>query len=355
MNLLPGPTGISPALAAVVIWTLAMFVVAVGFLVAAGRLRRANNRKAQSWARLERQLGTTVDCIAHGTAEAQALHSRILPADRVVLLDYLYKAMMQETRSARRELYADLARPYLRLLEQRVRTGDPWQRARAIRTLAELGGRERGEVIVAALDDPAPHVSMTAARSYAQLGLGTVEPLLDRIDRYQNWDRRLLRSVLVSFGPAAAPALHDRLTDRATAPSIRAVYADALSELDYRAAGDTAAAVLREERDVDLVAASLRLLRAPATPDQVEIVRALCDSADDVVRGQAVACLARIGNAADLDLVERALADLSPWVVRSASRGLAERGAGPAWQKASVAHAAFDTDAGIDDDPDGKV
>lgn len=354
MNLLPGLTDIGPALAAVVIWTVAMFVVAISFLVAAGRLRRANNRKALAWARLERHLGATVDCIAHGTAEPQALHSRILPADRVVLLDYLYKRMVHETRPARRELYADLARPYLRLLEQRARTGDTWQRARAIRTLAELGGRERGDVIMEALDDPAPHVSMTAARSYAQLGLGTVDPLLDRIDRYQNWDRRLLRSVLVSFGPAAAPALHERYADRSTPASMRAVYADALSELDYREAGETAAAVLRDEYDVDLVASSLRLLRAPATSNQVDLVRDLCYSADDVVRGQAVACLARIGGDADLEVVERALADLSPWVVRSASRGLAERNGTHAWQLTPAQQAEFGADAGADTALDGK-
>src|SRR5690606_5382494 len=131
-----------------------------------------------------------------------------------VLLDYLYKALMQERRPSRKDLYRELARPYLPLLEDRARDGDTWQRARAIRTLAELADYEARPQIVAALDDPAPHVAMTAARVYAQLALGPVDPLLARIDRYRNWDRRLLRSVLVSFGPVAAPALHQRMADR---------------------------------------------------------------------------------------------------------------------------------------------
>jgi hypothetical protein len=326
MDLLP-VIGLSPALAAVVISTVAMFLVAVTFLVMAGRLRRANNRKAAVWAQLELHWGMAIDSIAHGAAETAALHERIRPADRVVLLDYLYKASVQETRAERRALYRELARPYIGVLERRARTGDPWQRARAIRTIAELAAGDGAAVITAGLDDRAPHVAMTAARVYAQLGLGTVHPLLERVHRYENWDRRLLRSVLVSFGPAAAPALHERLADAAASPHVRAVCADALAALQYHRAGDTAAVVLREETDVDLLAAALRLLRTPVTAAQRATVRGLCDAGDEVVRGQAVACLARVGEEADLAVVERALGDVSPWVVRSASRGLAARGA----------------------------
>jgi HEAT repeat protein len=322
---LPGLTIHSPVLLAVVISTVTMFVVAVGFLVAAARLRRSNNRKAALWARLEKSFGSTVDCIAYGTADAAELHSRIRPGERVVLLDYLYKTSMQETRPARLALYRELARPYLPELERRARQGDVWQRARAIRTLAELAGADARGVIIDALDAPEPHVAMTAARAYAQLRLGGVEPLLARIERYLNWDRRLLRSVLVSFGAGAAPALHERLADRSAAPAVRAVCADALAALDFRDAGDTAAVALLEERDIDLIASTLRLLRAPATPAQRAIVRQLCVAEDDVIRGQAVGCLARIGDEADLAFVDSARADASPWVVRSAVQGLAGR------------------------------
>jgi hypothetical protein len=321
-------SGISPALAVVVFFTLAMFVVAVGFLVAAGRLRRANRRKAELWGALEAEFGELVDRIAGGAAPASSLHSRVGRGERIVLLDYLYKSAVQETRPERRSLYASLAQPYLPLLSERARTGDTWQRARAIRTLAELAGRASSPVVLEALDDPAPHVATTAARVYAQLELGPVDALLDRMDRYSNWDRRLLRSVLVSFGLPAAPALRERFADESLAPQLRAVCADALAELDYRAAGETALHVLRRERDVDLVAATLRLLRPPATEPQREMVRRLCEVEDDVVRGQAVACLARIGAPSDLALVEVAAGDLSPWVARSARRGLAERAGG---------------------------
>ncbi|HEX6309295.1 MAG TPA: HEAT repeat domain-containing protein [Longimicrobiales bacterium] len=328
VNGLSALTHISPALAAVIIATAVMFAVAVGFLVAAARLRRANMRKAKVWSRLENRLSAIIGSILHGSAEPDVLHSRIRPSEHMVLLDYLYKLMTHESRESRRELYRQLARPYLSELEKRARTGDPWQRARAIRTLAELAGRDAGPAIVAGLDAPEPHVAMTAARAYAQVGLGPVDALLERIERYHHWDRRLLRSVLVSFGPDAAPALARLYADLTLEPYSRAVCADALAELDYRDAGDVAALTLWEQEDVDLVAASLRLLRAPASALQLDVVRELCTVDDEVVRGQAMACLARIGDEADLvSTVEPALRDPSPWVARSAAQGLAERNA----------------------------
>lgn len=308
-----------------IISTIAMLLVAVSFLVAASWLRRANNRKSAKWSRLERDWGITIEAIAHGVAPQDSLRSRIGAADRMVLLDYLYKRTMHETRPARRELYRTLARPFLSDLERRAKDGDVWQRARAIRTMAELDGADASGLIIRALDDPAPHVAMTAARVYARLRLGPIGPLLDRIASYQVWDRRLLRSLLSSFGPDAAPALHGRVADTSVRPQIRAACAEALGELHYTGANDTALIVLQQEQDVDLVAAILRLVRSDAPRALTEKVRALCSSQDEVVRAQAVSCLSRIGDVADLVLVQSALEDESPWVVLNAGRGLDAR------------------------------
>ena len=315
----------STAMLVLIVSTILMFGVAISFLVTAWLLRRANNRKSENWAKLEASWGALVDRIASGTLPPDAMHRRVAPADRLMFLDYIYKSIHNETRPQYKQLYRDLAGPYLGDLESRVKAGDVWQRARAIRTVAELTGQDRGGVIMAALDDPAPHVALTAARTYARLGLGPIHPLLDRIERYQEWDRRLLRLTLASFGQAAAPALHDRLSNAAASPSIRAVCADALNQLDYPPANDTALTILREETDMDLRAAALRLIRPPVADRHRYVVRSLCAAEDPVLRAQAVACLARIGEESDLSEVERALADLSPWVVLSAARGLTRR------------------------------
>ena len=326
MNVLPTVTQISPALLAVIVATAVMFAVAIAFLAAAARLRRANMKKAALWSRLESKMDAMIASIVHGSASPAVLHSRIKPSEQPVLLDYLYKVLTHETRPTRRVLYQQLAQPYLGVLEERARSGDVWQRARAIRTLAEVAGVDARAAIMAGLDAPEPHVAMTAARAYAQVGLGPVDALLARIDRYHHWDRRLLRSVLASFGSAAAPALAHAFADRTLPPYSRAVCADALVRLDYGEASEAAGQVLLEDDDLDLVAASLRLLGMRSSPAQREIVRDMCRLSDEVVRGQAVACLARIGDEADLvDIVEPALLDASPWVARSAAHGLTAR------------------------------
>jgi HEAT repeat protein len=318
-------SAMSTLLRVLVAVTALMFLVMLAFLAAAARLRGANRRKAERWGRLETRWGDAIEAIADGRVRAEELHAAIQPSERMVFLDFLYKSVVREERPVRRQLCRSLALPYRRGLEERLRTGDAWQRARALRTLADLAGDDAAGIVAGALDDPSPHVALTAARAYAQIGAGTVHPLLDRIERYGEWDRRLLRSLLASFGGGAAPALRARLEDPAAPASVRAVCAEALAASGQTIGSDAAVAVLTGETDIDLVAATLRLLRAPASPVVREAVRALCVSENAVVRGQAVACLARIGEDGDLLFVERALSDESPWVTLSAARGLAAR------------------------------
>jgi HEAT repeat protein len=108
------------------------------------------------------------------------------------------------------------------------------------------------------------------------------------------------------------------------------VCADTLARLDYPETNDTAIAVLDAETDVDLRASALRLIRRPASDAHRTIIRSLCVAEDSVVRAQAIACLARIGDHADIEMLEGALADLSPWVVLNATKGLKTRRNGTA-------------------------
>jgi hypothetical protein len=109
------------------------------------------------------------------------------------------------------------------------------------------------------------------------------------------------------------------MADASSPTPVRAVCADALASLDSRGVGETAAAILRGTEDVDLVAACLRLLRPPATEAQREVVRRLCSAEDDVVRGQAVACMARIGRPEDMETAEPGHG--GPLAVGGAQRG----------------------------------
>src|SRR3990172_3073054 len=166
-----------------VLSTALMFATVLVFLIAAWTLRRANDRKAARWAAVETRWHALLTTIEEGTLAAEELHAHVASNERLVLVDFLYKQVINDPRPATQQLCRQLAAPYLAELAERIRTGDAWQRARAVRTLAELAGPEQGEAIIDALDDPSVHVAQTAARSYARLSLGPVEPLLKRLDR----------------------------------------------------------------------------------------------------------------------------------------------------------------------------
>lgn len=306
--------------------TVAMFAMVVVFMVAAWWLRRANDRKAAKWGALETKWKALLEAILGGKLAEPELHAQVAAGDRLIFVDFLYKQVINDQRPEWQLLCRRAAIPYLYKMTARVRDGDVWQRARAVRTLAELAGPEHTAAIVEALDDPAEHVAQTAARAYARLGLGPIEALLQRLDRYQPWDRRLLRQTLASVGPGGAPALQRSLENPAVPVHIRVICADALASLNCETANQSALQVLRGESDVELRVAALRLLRGEVTEEQREAVRALQQSADPLLQGQAVACLARIGNEVDMIRLEAALDHSSPWVRFNAARGLRQRG-----------------------------
>jgi HEAT repeat protein len=249
------------------------------------------------------------------------MHEQVTPVERLVLVDF----RLQPINDSRRKVEPPSGGAVPDGVVARVHRGDVWQRARAIRTLAELADRKHCDGIVEALDDPSAHVAQTAARAYARLGLGPIEALLQRLDRYQPWDRRLLRQTLAATGPAGAPALLEMLQDETQPVPIRVICADALATLGYEGANEAALRVLQVETDVELQAAALRLLRGDVTEAQRAVARTLRSSTEPVLQGQAVACLARIGDVADLVELEAALDHDSPWVRFNAARGLKER------------------------------
>ena len=311
-----------------VISTVVMFATVLVFLLTAWWLRRSNDRKAAKWLALETRWQALLQAIEEGTLAEAELHEQVAAGERLVFVDFLYKQLLNDGRAEWRELCRRVAGPYVDDVAARVRSGDVWQRARAVRTLAELGEPGQCGAIVEALDDPAAHVAQTAARAYARLGLGRIDALLERLDRYQPWDRRLLRQTLAAAGPDGAPALLRSLQDHDVPVSIRVICADALAALEYDGANEAALQVLLSATDIELRAAALRLFRGEVTEAQRSAVRSLRESSEAVLQGQAVACLARIGDVADLVELESALDHASPWVRFNAAKGLKQRGSG---------------------------
>ncbi len=304
-----------------------LMLTLVGFLIAALLLRRRNNRKAEHWGSLERTWSSLLRAVCDGSADSAAIRSTIAPREELFFVDFLYKRALQTDDPEDRATLSRLATPYLPRIASRTRGGDPERRARAVKTLAELGGKSHGHLLVAALDDPSPLVAMSAARGLAQsAGASSVREIVSRIGRFSDWNRRFLRATLTQLGPPAIPALRDIVRERPLAPGVRAVCMDALAELDDRGAAELAELALWTEEDVDLRAAALRLLRRCGGPEHAEVVRPLCAHEDPVIRAQAVGTLATIGEERDMAVLERAVHDPSAWVALHAARGLKSRG-----------------------------
>lgn len=306
--------------------TLFLFVLSVGFAVYTIYLRVTNDRRAARWRRMEQAWEPPVLDILDGRATVADFLGRIPASEALHFVDYLLRIAVR-IRGKERELLCDLARPYLQPLERRTREGDLTQRARAVRTLGVLGMADHAAVIVAALDDPTPLVSMVAARALARPEHPQyVIHVLDHLGRFEQWSRSFLCAMLVNVGPAAAEAIRNTLGDAARSARIRAIAADALRELKDLSAAGTAAAVLSEETDRNLLAACLRLIASVGSPACRPAVVGHCGSPDDVVRGAALSALARVGGAPDLELLRRGIEDLSPWVAIQAARGLRDGG-----------------------------
>lgn len=220
-----------------------------------------------------------------------------------------------------------LAMPYLPRIESRTRGADPERRARAVKTLAELGGTHYMRTVAAALDDPSPLVAMSAARSLALAGgVGYVPEIVERLSRFDDWNSRFLRATLVQLGPAVAPALQGSVRDPDVPPRVRAVCLEVLGDTGDPAAAPLAGEVLSLAEDVDLRAAALRVIRRCGDGSMAHLVRPLCWHEDPIIRAHAIGTLATIAGEGDVDVLEGALDDPSPWVALQAARGLKHRG-----------------------------
>lgn len=301
---------------------VALLLTVLGFAGSASALRVRNNRKANRWARLEEKWGGALAAVLSGAAEVSTLLSEIAPGEELYFVDFLFRRARAGDRP---EVLEGLARPHLHRIAARLQGGDAERRARAVQTVSVLGFDAYADRVLAALDDESPLVAMVAARSLARAGGSEyVVPIIERLDRFEDWSPRFLKSMLESLGSDAAPALRDSLGDATHPPRIRAVFADALRQSADERAADTAASVIQSETDGDVLAACLRLLRKLGSAEHVAPVKALLASNDYAIRAQAVGALGRLGGPAEADLIRRALDDPSPWVVLQAERVLRE-------------------------------
>lgn len=324
----------SDAFFAVVAWaTAGLLALALLLLASTLWLHRRTDAKA---ARSRRLAGIWEDFLLDhlaGEGMAEALWSRVDPADELDFLHYLwtYHRTLAGEEKARVEA---LAAPYLDRLAPRLGNRIPEVRARAVITLAALGLDRYERRVLAALDDPSDLVAVQAAGALARGGRAEHLPaILSHFHRYQGWSSGFLVSLLASMGAAALPALRALFAD-ASRPAIERAFAGlALMELSDTEAAPAAAGLCATERDPVLLEAALAVLGRVGGPEHLGAARPHRRSPDPRVRRQALQVIGHLGGEDVWAELRDSLEDASALVRAEAGRSLMKAGATEALQE----------------------
>ena len=255
-------------------------------------------------------------------------HPDIDPDDRLLFLELVTRYVRAIEGPERRNLER-LGANYLDALDEMLEDPDAYRRAHALDILGELGYEHRQDRIAAGLNDESGLVAMVAARALARRGEPRYVPvLLARLEAFDSWSVRYLASLLVSFGPDAAPVLREFALDSSKPGSLRAVVLQALRELNDLESVEPATRLLDAEDDPEVQAELVRLIGELGTPRHLAVVRPMADSTVPYVRAVATRAISNLsdGRPSDIEMVTRALDDASPWVALQAARGLFELG-----------------------------
>ncbi|MBT8488064.1 MAG: hypothetical protein HKN72_14375 [Gemmatimonadetes bacterium] len=265
--------------------------------------------------------------VLYGDGSLDALRASIDDGNRVEFLNFLLE-YARRLDGEEHEVVRSLAEPHLAKILPYLDHRVAGRRARAVQTLGELGLPGYAEQVISALDDPSPDVAMVAASTLAAAEDGTyADAVLARMERFAHWRLDFLVAMLSSMGAAAAPAFRWTLADDQAVPRVRAVAADALAQLDDAASADLAHEVLTTQAEVELRAATLRLLASVGRGEHVDAIRLAVEDHALPTRLHAVRALGSLGSEDDLDtLYAAATDDPSPWVAIAAARALKEAG-----------------------------
>jgi len=297
-------------------------LLTVVFSAIAVAVRARNRRRARHLSKREDQWEPAVLEVLDGARTPASVRSLVRERDGLLFVEYVSR-FARRVRGKERDLLAELAAPWLPRLAQRLTYRDEATRARAVQTISLLGLGGYAGRLVRALDDRSQLVAMAAARALASRERTEFAPqVLRRLPRFARWRPSFVSAMLTEMGPGAVPDLLAAFADPGQPAEARAIVADALNALHVLEAADIAAELLGPQRNRDLVAAALRLLRDLGRPEHVAAVRALLTSPDDMVRTAAIAAFGALASPAELELLVPALDDPSHWAALEAARAL---------------------------------
>ncbi len=306
--------------------TVAFMVYALALHLRSLRVERRREALAEIWRPRLLEAATGEFSSAPDQDGVVPEDSIVAPDDRVLFLE-LVTTYARALEGPERRNVERLGEPYLDALTPLLDDHDAYRRAYALDILGALGFEGARERFTAGLKDDSALVAMVAARTLARSGDATHVPLiLERLDTFASWSANYLSSLLVSFGPEAAPPLRALATDRSADPRFRSVALQALRELNDMGGVDGAVVVLADETDPEVQAQIIRLAGMLGEPGHLKDIRAFASSPHAHVRAVALRAIASLsdGRTTDLDLVSHGLDDPSPWVALQAARGLVQ-------------------------------
>lgn len=321
--LTPGEVLLIIVLGAAFLFLFVTGVLASGALILRARKEAREHTRADRFRMWQKALHS----VLYDGASRDALWLLVDESSAIDFLHFLVEYVRRLHGSERAEVCV-LAEPHLPRILHYLNHRAEGRRMRTVQMLGELGLPKYAPAVIASLDDPSDMVAMVAASTLARAE--TVEyaaEVLARLDRFAHWRQDFLVAMVGSMGAGASEALRATLTDENAPSKVRAVAADALASVSDPAAADPAWEVLRASDDIEVRAASIRLLANVGRAKHLDAVRAELTSPDLPVRLAAIRALGRFGLAVDLPpLDDAARSDPSPWVAIAAARALKEGG-----------------------------
>ena len=261
-----------------------------------------------------------------GEITADEIHNAVDPEEELRFINIIIRHL-QELRGSEADQLIGLTDPYLHKIVKQLSDKSPARRARALKTLSTLAIKRYPLEMLRGLNDPSPLVAMVVARSMAQHGQTEyLKDIMDQINRFANWNRGYLVTMIASFGSSASQTLADILINQSCSNFARGIAADALAELNYIHITPLLPQILGTTPDAELLAALLRLASKIGNPSIMDSIRPFLSHPDYFVRGPAYRAVGFLGDKTDRPLLELAVRDDSPWVARYAAIALIKIG-----------------------------
>lgn len=306
------------------ILVLTLFTALFGLM--AMLLRLQYNQHQRKWQRLHQKWDRDLLDVLSGETSAEDFRMLVEKGQELDFVRFL-APYGYRLRGGDLERLGELARRYLPFVVERLQHNSPGVRLWAINVLDLFGMPAHEEAVARSLSDKSPAVAMFAATTLlSHQCIHHIERIIDQLPRFEKWNINALANLLVRAGPGVQPLLQDVYLDRQRPVRTRVIAAEALGRGNAYQALNAALLTLGSEDNQDILVATLHLLACISQGREIEAVRALCRSSNNVLRINAMNTMRQLAVPADLPLFRQALEDSSPWVARHAALALRDLG-----------------------------